>query len=56
MVRAHNMSEFRKALDFRGISMWNFVYADCDGGIGYQYNAFVPKRDESIDWGKTVAR
>ena len=55
MLRARNCKEFRDALKMRGISMWNFAYADVDGNIGYQYNAAVPKRDESIDWSKAVA-
>lgn len=55
MLRARNVAEFRDALKMRGISMWNFVFADVEGNIGYQYNAFVPRRDESVDWTKTVA-
>jgi len=55
MLRARNCREFRDALKMRGVSMWNFVFADIAGNIGYQYNAAVPKRDESLDWTKTVA-
>jgi len=54
MLRSKTGAAFREALKMRGISMWNFVYADVDGNIGYQYNASVPKRDPTIDWAKTV--
>jgi hypothetical protein len=55
MMQAKNVADFREALKLRGMSMWNYVYADVDGNIGYQYNAFVPHRDASIDWAKPVA-
>jgi len=55
MMEAKNGAEFRTALKLRGISMWNYVYADVEGNIGYQYNAAVPKRDPSIDWDRAVA-
>lgn len=55
MARAQNAAQFRAALAPRGISMWNIVYADTKGSIGYQYNARVPKRDETFDWSKPVS-
>jgi len=55
MMRAKNGVEFRNALKQHGTSMWNYVYADVDGNIGYQYNAAVPKREAAIDWDKPVA-
>lgn len=54
MLEAKNASEFRDALKMHGISMWNIVYADTLGTIGYQYNAAVPQRDPSFDWSKPV--
>ncbi|MGC8667110.1 MAG: penicillin acylase family protein [Chthonomonadales bacterium] len=54
MARAHDARDFRKALKKLGISMWNIVYADIHGTIGYQYNARVPRRDASFDWRKSV--
>ena len=44
MARAHSAKEFRQALQMGGLSMWNLVYADTQGHIGYQYNARVPRR------------
>jgi acyl-homoserine lactone acylase PvdQ len=52
--RAKTAAEFRAALNPPSISMWNIVYADRQGNIGYQYNAMVPSRDESFDWTKPV--
>ena len=54
MARAQNAHEFREALRPCGLSMWNLVYADTQGNIGYQFNARVPHRDESFDWNKPV--
>ncbi len=50
MAQAQNIAQFREALRPRGLSMWNIVYADTKGSIGYQYNARIPKRDAAIDW------
>ncbi|HLJ53736.1 MAG TPA: penicillin acylase family protein, partial [Chthonomonadaceae bacterium] len=54
MARARTAAEFRAALQDHGLSMWNIVYADTRGHIGYQYNANVPRRDETLDWSKAV--
>jgi acyl-homoserine-lactone acylase len=54
MARAKEAKQFREALKQRGLSMWNVVYADTQGNIGYQYNARVPRRDDSVDWSKPV--
>ena len=54
MLRSRNVADFREALNQRGLSMWNYVYADVAGNIAYQYNAFVPNRDEMFNWSKTV--
>ncbi len=54
MARAKDARQFREALRPLGLSMWNIVYADTKGHIGYQYNARVPKRDPSFDWTKPV--
>ncbi len=55
MARAKNAAAFREALRPCGISMWNIVYADTTGKIGYQFNARIPHREAGIDWHKTVA-
>ncbi len=54
MAQAKNAKDFRNALRPLGISMWNIVYADTQGNIGYQYNARVPSRDAIFDWRKPV--
>ncbi len=55
MIRAKSAGDFRDALKMRGLSMWNFVYSDIKGNIGYQYNAYIPQRDKSINWRTTVS-
>lgn len=54
MSRAKDAKQLREALRPLGLSMWNIVYGDTAGNIGYQFNAHVPKRDESFDWTKPV--
>jgi len=51
---AKDARQLREVLRPRGFSMWNIAYADTKGNIGYQYNARVPKRDESFDWTRPV--
>jgi len=54
MARAKDAAEFREALRPLGLSMWNIVYADVKGSIGYQFNARVPHLDAAFDWKKPV--
>lgn len=54
MMRARDVEQFRAALQRRGLSMWNMVYADVTGRIGYQYNAHLPRRDPDVDWRRPV--
>ncbi len=55
MLRSQSVSDIRNSLKMRGLSMWNFVFADIKGNIGYQYNAFVPTRDASFNWNGVLA-
>ncbi len=55
MARSKDAVEFRKALALRGLAMWNIVYADTAGHIGYQYNAHLARRNPAYDWRKTVS-
>ncbi len=54
MMRAGSGQELRAALGMRGLSMWNFVYGDVQGNIGYQYNADLRRRDPAFNWRGTV--
>jgi acyl-homoserine lactone acylase PvdQ len=54
MMRSTTVQELRKALNHRGLSMWNFVAADTNGGLAYQYNAFLRHRDATLDWSLPV--
>ena len=42
---AGDFEEFREALEAYGSPSQNFVYADADGNIGYQFPGLVPIRD-----------
>lgn len=55
MMSAKSIDEFRKSMNYRGLSMWNFVAADTGGALLYQYNAFLHRRDGSLDWSKPVS-
>ena len=46
--------EFREMMDIRTNSSNNTVYADSGGNIAYYHGNFVPKRDPSFDYSKTV--
>ena len=50
MMSARTAPQFRETLRPLGLSMWNFVYADVDGRMGYQYNAHVRRRDPAFEW------
>jgi acyl-homoserine lactone acylase PvdQ len=54
MMSADNVDDFRERLRPLGLSMWNFVFADIEGALGYQYNARVHRRDPSFDWSTPV--
>ncbi len=50
LTKARNVAEVRAVLAKRTYSMWNFVFADVDGNIGYQYNAMLPRRNPAFPW------
>lgn len=54
MARARNRAEFAQALDIRGLSFHNIMYADMSGNIWYVYSGAVPRRDPACDWSQPV--
>ncbi len=50
MNKATNMTEWRAALETRGVLSFNMVYADREGNIGTVYNARMPRRIEGPKW------
>jgi len=54
MSKAHNLSEFKKALEIKGITFHNITYADKDGHIFYIYNGAIPRRNTKYDWTKPL--
>jgi penicillin G amidase len=47
--KAQDWPQFREALRDWEIASQNFVYADIDGNIGYQFNGKIPVRDNNRD-------
>jgi acyl-homoserine-lactone acylase len=50
MNKASNFSEFKNALEMRGIGALNFVYADKEDNIYYLSNGSFPNRNPKYDW------
>ena len=54
MVLARNFAEWRTAMSYCAIPMFNVVYADRAGNIFYAYNGTIPVRDPAFDWMQPV--
>ncbi len=54
MNKAHNYTEFRKAMDIQGAAMMTTVYADRYDTIMCLSNGLVPMRAKGYDWLNTV--
>jgi acyl-homoserine-lactone acylase len=50
MNKASNFSEFKNALEMRGIGALNFVYADKEDNIYFLSNGAFPNRNPKYDW------
>jgi acyl-homoserine-lactone acylase len=50
MDRATNLAEWYEAMSMQALPVFNTVYADAKGHIGYIYNARLPIRPEGYDW------
>jgi len=53
---AANFQDFRESLSLYGAPAQNFVYADVDGHIGYQFPGYVPIRSNPDDRGDRPIR
>ena len=54
MVLARNFAEWRSAMSYCAIPMFNVVYADRAGNIFYAYNGAIPVRDPALNWRQPV--
>ena len=54
MNRSNSYSEFRDALEIRGVPCTNIVYADKEHNIFYISNGNFPGRKDGLDWTKVV--
>lgn len=50
MNKAKNLSEFKDALRFQGVTGLNFIYADKEKNIFYTDNGLFPERNSDYDW------
>jgi acyl-homoserine-lactone acylase len=50
MNKAQSRDEWQAAMRLQAIPMFNTVYADAAGNIGYVYNARIPRRAPGYDW------
>ena len=50
MNKATNFTEFKNAIEMRGIAALNFVYADKEDNIYYLSNGSFPNRNPTYDW------
>ena len=53
-IKARNLAEFRKTMEFHTNSSNNTVFADADGNIAFFHANFIPKRDLAFDWRRPV--
>ena len=54
MVLARNFAEWRAAMSYCALPMFNVVYADRQGNIFYAYNGAIPVRDPAFNWHRPV--
>ena len=56
MGEAQNLEQFKTALRYLSVPMWNANYADADGHIMLAFDGLVPKRasGDFADWSKIV--
>ena len=54
MVLARNFAEWRAAMSYCALPMFNVVYADRQGNIFYAYNGAIPVRDPALNWRQPV--
>jgi acyl-homoserine-lactone acylase len=50
MNKAKSREEWEAAMRLQAVPMFNTVYADAAGNIGYVYNARIPRRAPGYDW------
>jgi penicillin amidase/acyl-homoserine-lactone acylase len=50
MNKAKSREEWEAAMRIQAIPMFNTVYADALGNVGYVYNARIPRRTLGYDW------
>jgi len=53
-TKAKGFDDYKKTMELLGNTSNNTVFADNKGNIAYWHGNFVPKRDETINWGKPV--
>jgi acyl-homoserine lactone acylase PvdQ len=53
-TKAKGFDDYKQTMEMRGNTSNNTVFADNKGNIAYWHGNYVPKRDETYNWGKPV--
>ena len=53
-TKAKGFEDYKRIMELRGNTSNNTVFADNQGNIAYWHGNYVPKRDETYNWGKPV--
>jgi acyl-homoserine-lactone acylase len=53
-TKSKGFEDYKKAMDLKGNTSNNTVFADDKGNIAYWHGNFVPIRDKNYNWGKVV--
>jgi acyl-homoserine-lactone acylase len=53
-IKAKNLAEFKKTLNYVANGTDNTTYADAEGNIAYWHGNFIPIRNEQFDWSLPV--
>lgn len=54
MNKARTRAAWEEAMHLQSVPMFNTVYADAKGNVGYVYNARLPRRTEGYDWSQVL--
>ncbi len=54
MNKATDLASWKEAMAIHAIPMFNTVYADKEGNIGYIYNAALPMRSAGANWAERI--
>jgi acyl-homoserine-lactone acylase len=54
MGKAKNLQEYKDAMRYQNIPLFNCIYADKEDNIYYLFNGLIPERSEDFQWQKCL--